>query len=38
MGKIVISLERGFTGREREADARPMEDVHVGVAHERAKK
>lgn len=38
VGKVVIGLERGYTGREFEAPARIMEDVHVGVAHEKTKK
>lgn len=39
VGKIVISLERGFTGEEYEVDDQnPLEDVTVGIAHERKKK
>ena len=40
VGKITIGLERGFTGNEYPMLARvdAMEDINVGVAHEKTKK
>jgi hypothetical protein len=39
IGKISIGLERGFTGDEYPmmASADAIEDIHVGVAHEKTK-
>jgi hypothetical protein len=40
VGRISIGLERGFTGNEYPMWARvdAMDDIHVGVAHEKTKK
>jgi hypothetical protein len=40
VGKISIGLERGFTGNEYAmlASMDAMDDIHVGVAHEKTKK